>query len=57
MLRKALTFGAPLSASVSAAAIVQSDKKSDEKQVSQPTKNNLILRPSELPIYSSLVNR
>lgn len=54
MLRRLLVLGAPVSGGLSATAIVKNDDVEKAKSKNAP---NLILKPSELPIYTSLVDR
>jgi hypothetical protein len=52
MLRRVLVLGAPLGTSMSAVAVVKKEEQKDETKKEQ----NLKLKPSDLPIYTSLVD-
>lgn len=49
MLRRVLVMGAPVGGVLCAVPVVKKDEKTDEKP-------SLICKPSDLPIYSSLVD-
>lgn len=52
MLRRVLVMGAPVGGTLCAAPLIKKDEKIEEKA----QKASLVCKPSDLPIYTSLVD-